>query len=58
MGNRGEGKGMALNLGLWDEGTLNYHKDKKGLTLGTNIEADSYIFMTPMNLSYIKRDNF
>jgi hypothetical protein len=49
---------MALNLGLWDEGTVIYHKDKKGLTIGTNIEADSHIFMTPMNFSYIKRDNF
>ena len=49
---------MALNLGLWDEGTFTYHKDKKGLTIGINIEADGHIFMTPMNLSYIKHNNF
>jgi hypothetical protein len=30
---------------------------RKGLTRGTHIEADSHIFMTPMNMRYIKSKN-
>jgi hypothetical protein len=45
VGKQADGEGMGLlNSGSGRGGAFNYHKEQKGLTKGTNIEAVIHYF--------------